>query len=132
MTMIRPTHLILGGRHMGKRAWAETLYGSLSPLCDLERDAPEGIEKADFVVNLHFGVKGLLLLGCDALDFFAARRDDLRGKVLIGDEVGAGVVPLDAFERRWRDETGELYQMLTQEADVVDRVWAGLAERLKG
>ena len=52
-------------------------------------------------------------------------------KVIICDEIGAGVVPLDKFERRWRDETGLLYQALVREADRVDRVWAGLALRLK-
>ena len=42
------------------------------------------------------------------------------------------VVPVDPFERRWRDETGLLYQFLARESAIVDRVWAGLAVRLKG
>ena len=37
-------HLILGGRYMGKRAYAESLYGPFAALCDLSRDEPELIE----------------------------------------------------------------------------------------
>ena len=125
-------HLILGGKYMGKRAYVESLYGPFKKVCDLERDPPETIEEAEAVLNLQAGVRTLLLRGEDAQAFFAARLDSLRGSVLTGDEVGGGVVPLDAFERRWRDEVGLLYQMLAREADRVDRVWAGLATRLKG
>ena len=32
----------------------------------------------------------------------------------------------------WADETGKIYQFLANEAEIVDRVFAGLAIRLKG
>lgn len=125
-------HLILGGRYMGKRAYAESLYGPFKALCDLECDPPEAVEGAEAVLNLQAGVRTLLVRGEDTQAFFAARLDSLRDSVLIGNEVGEGIVPLDVFERRWRDEVGLLYQMLAREAGKVDRVWAGLASRLKG
>ena len=125
-------HLILGGRHMGKRAWAESLYGPGLALCDLGRDEPEALDGAELIVALQEGVRRLLRRGEEPLIFFMDRMDHLRGCVLIGDEVGSGVVPTDPFERRWRDETGLLYQALGREADIVDRVWAGLPCRLKG
>ena len=73
-------------------------------------------------------------------DFFAltgVRTKDLTVKnngkyVLIGNEIGGGIVPMDPFERRWRDETGFLYQFLAREAETVDRVWAGIPVRMKG
>ena len=52
--------------------------------------------------------------------------------MITGDEVCGGVVPADSFSRKWRDETGKLYQYLAGEAEIVDRVFAGLALRLKG
>lgn len=125
-------HLILGGRYMGKRAHAEAIYGPFRSLCDLSRDDPESITEAAAVVNLQDGVRTLLLRGEDVRAFFLARMERLRRCVLIGDEVGSGVVPMEPFERRWRDETGLLYQLLAREAAIVDRVWAGLAVRLKG
>lgn len=125
-------HLILGGRFMGKRAHAEVLYGPFRSLCDLSRDAPESVTDAAIVINLQEGVRSLLLRGSDVRAFFGERLESLRHCVLIGDEIGSGVVPTDPFERRWRDETGFLYQFLAREAAIVDRVWAGLAVRMKG
>ncbi|MCR5347658.1 MAG: bifunctional adenosylcobinamide kinase/adenosylcobinamide-phosphate guanylyltransferase [Fretibacterium sp.] len=125
-------HLILGGRYMGKLAWAESLYGPFRTFCDLTRDAPEDIVGARAVLNLQAGVRTLLSRDEDVQKFFAMRLSSLRDSVLIGDDVGEGIVPMDTFERRWRDEVGLLYQMLAKEADMVDRVWAGLSTRLKG
>lgn len=128
----QPMHLILGGQHMGKRAYADSLYGpALSP-CDLASANLTLLPSADRVLNLQEGVRRLLLAGDDAGEFFRAHLEDLRACVLIGTEVGSGVVPTDPMERRWRDETGLLYQMLAREAAIVDRVWCGLALRLKG
>ncbi|MBR2207930.1 MAG: bifunctional adenosylcobinamide kinase/adenosylcobinamide-phosphate guanylyltransferase, partial [Synergistaceae bacterium] len=56
----------------------------------------------------------------------------LRNAILIGDEISSGVIPVSKFERQWRDETGRLYQFLADNADIVDRVFVGLALRLKG
>ena len=125
-------HLILGGRYMGKRTYADSLYGpALSP-CDLASANLTLLPAADRVLNLQEGVRRLLLAGTDAGEFFRAHLEDLRTCVLIGSEVGSGVVPTDPMERRWRDETGLLYQLLAREAAIVDRVWCGLALRLKG
>ncbi|CAM1381143.1 bifunctional adenosylcobinamide kinase/adenosylcobinamide-phosphate guanylyltransferase [Fretibacterium fastidiosum] len=125
-------HLILGGRHMGKRTYADSLYGpALSP-CDLASADLALLPAADRVLNLQEGVRRLLLAGTDAGEFFRAHLEDLRTCVLIGSEVGSGVVPMDPIERRWRDETGLLYQLLAREAAIVDRVWCGLPLRLKG
>lgn len=124
--------LILGGRYMGKRACAESLYGPFAALCDLSRDEPESMTDAAVVINLQDGVRTLLLRGSDVRAFFEARMERLRRCVLIGDEIGGGIVPMDPFERRWRDETGFLYQFLAREAETVDRVWAGIPVRMKG
>lgn len=128
----QPMHLILGGRHMGKRAYADSLYGPALAPCDLASADLALLTSADRVLNLQEGVRRLLSAGADAGEFFRAHLEDLRTCVLIGTEVGCGVVPTDPMERRWRDETGFLYQMLAHEAAIVDRVWCGLALRLKG
>ena len=128
----RPMHLIMGGRHMGKNAYADSLYGPAAAPCDLTSAPMDSMMDADRVLNLQEGVRRLLLEGGNALEFFAARVERLRGSVLIGTEIGGGVIPLDPFERHWRDETGLVYQLLAREAVIVDRVWCGLPLRLKG
>ncbi|MDR1375988.1 MAG: bifunctional adenosylcobinamide kinase/adenosylcobinamide-phosphate guanylyltransferase [Synergistaceae bacterium] len=125
-------HLIIGGKYMGKLRYAKRLYGEDVPICDLADAMPEAMFAARVVVNLQDGVRHMLKLGEAARDFFALNFFRLEDKVLIGDEIGSGIVPLDPFERLWRDETGFLYQMLAARAALVDRIWAGLPFRLKG
>ena len=118
---------------MGKLAYANSLYGPPNRVCDMGGETDiKSIGDADFIVNLHMGMRRLLTQNISAEEFLTDNMEILRGKVLIGDEIGAGVVPIDPFERRWRDETGTLYQFLAKEAEIVDRVWAGLPMRLKG
>ena len=52
--------------------------------------------------------------------------------ILICDEVGCGVVPVDPAERAWREETGRLCCELAQKADRVERIFCGLSMVLKG
>ncbi|MBQ6775506.1 MAG: bifunctional adenosylcobinamide kinase/adenosylcobinamide-phosphate guanylyltransferase [Synergistaceae bacterium] len=117
---------------MGKRAYARRLYKDFDFVYDLERNDPEDIKAPGLIVNLHAGVKSLLKRNINALEFFEAKIEILKNSVIIGDEISGGVVPLDEFERLWRDQTGKLYQFLAAEADIVDRIFAGLPIRLKG
>jgi adenosylcobinamide kinase/adenosylcobinamide-phosphate guanylyltransferase len=54
-----------------------------------------------------------------------------RTVVWIGSDITQGIVPVEKEERLWRDVTGWCYQQLAQLCDRVDRVWCGLAERMK-
>lgn len=117
---------------MGKRKYAEKLYGSFAMIYDMNKQAPEDITSSGLITNIHEGVKKLMQKDIVSCDFFMARIDVLRPSVIIGDEIGSGVVPVNEFMRRWRDETGRVYQALAREADIVDRIFAGLALRLKG
>ena len=51
--------------------------------------------------------------------------------VLIMDEVGCGIVPLDAFERQYREVVGRVGCRLAQEASHVERIVCGLGQVLK-
>lgn len=117
---------------MGKRAYAEKLYKNFNCVYDLENGDPEDIKTSGLILNLHCGVKNLLQKNINALEFFASRIEILKSSVIIGDEISGGVVPVDKFERLWRDETGRVYKFLASEADIVDRIFAGLPLRLKG
>ena len=42
-----------------------------------------------------------------------------------------GVVPMEAFERQWRERHGTFLQQLARKAERVTRVFCGLTEELK-
>lgn len=106
------TALYIGGAFQGKTALARRLHG----------------ERAAYVENLHERVRQTLEQGCDAL----ALLPELRGKIVVCDEVGSGIVPLDPQERAWREAVGRLCCAVADEADLVVRVWAGMPQVLKG
>lgn len=51
--------------------------------------------------------------------------------MILCDEIGCGVVPLDPTEREWREVTGRICCKLAEKAERVDRIFCGLNMRLK-
>jgi len=80
------------------------------------------------------------LLGHDDAGRFARERDalleilpTLQGQLLlVGNEVGMGIVPMGALSRRFVDEAGRLHQALAGRCERVVFVAAGLPLVLKG
>ncbi|MEG2097423.1 MAG: bifunctional adenosylcobinamide kinase/adenosylcobinamide-phosphate guanylyltransferase [Pseudoflavonifractor sp.] len=52
--------------------------------------------------------------------------------VILCDEVGCGVVPMDPAERAWRELVGRTCCHLASRAQCVQRLFCGLATNLKG
>ncbi|MDX1357301.1 MAG: bifunctional adenosylcobinamide kinase/adenosylcobinamide-phosphate guanylyltransferase [Clostridia bacterium] len=124
-------YLIIGGRGQGKLEYAmgisepEVVVANLGA-CDFDE-----IFKADIIYNLHIGIRKMIEDGIDPVDKFGGSIDILMDKILIGDEIGSGIVPNDPAERKWRDETGRVYTLLSKHANKVDRIWAGCVQKLK-
>lgn len=123
-------HFIFGGRFMGKLDYALSLLPNPT-VCDLSKESGVEAFGADILTGVHLLVRQLMLEGGKPLEYFQANMPRLSGSILIGDEVGSGIVPVDAFEREWRDEVGRVYQLLGANASDVTRMWAGIPQRLK-
>lgn len=54
-----------------------------------------------------------------------------RKALLILTDIGRGIVPIDAEQRKLRDVCGRLYQQLIAEAEEVTQIWYGIAQQLK-
>ncbi|MBQ3076657.1 MAG: bifunctional adenosylcobinamide kinase/adenosylcobinamide-phosphate guanylyltransferase [Clostridia bacterium] len=53
-------------------------------------------------------------------------------EVVVADEVGGGVVPIDPAERAAREAAGQLACLLAERAETVVRLFCGLPTVLKG
>ena len=51
--------------------------------------------------------------------------------IVISDEVGNGIVPLDPGEREYREGVGRLLTELAARAEEVERVICGIGQKLK-
>ena len=53
------------------------------------------------------------------------------GLIFICDEIGNGIVPMDALERDYRERTGRMQIRIAQKAERVERIVCGISQRLK-
>ena len=51
--------------------------------------------------------------------------------IIISDEIGNGIVPIDAFEREYRERTGRILIELAKQAESVERVICGIGQKIK-
>ena len=51
--------------------------------------------------------------------------------IILCDEIGCGLVPVDAFEREYREAAGRVCVELAEHARRVDRVVCGIGMRMK-
>jgi len=123
---------IFGGKYQGKTAYALTQYGEKLRICDLAEESAAVMFEVDLVKNIQEGVRHLLAEGISPLSYFTENIDRLERKILIGTEIGCGIVPMEERERIWRDETGRVYQLLAGNAQKVERLWAGIPITIKG
>ena len=112
--------LILGGAYQGKLSWAQARFGwRPEDLCDLAAGYVPG-------KKCYYHLEALT-----RLDPMPDAPDLMRADAVIAREIGSGVVPLDAAERRWREVHGAVLQGLAARAEHVSRIFCGLEERLK-
>ena len=118
--------LFIGGRCQGKAAYAAAQTG-LTPVCC----TPEQALAAPAINCLHLTLRQVVEQGGAGEAFARTLLEHNPGAVVVCDEIGLGVVPLDPFERRWREETGRALCLLAAAAGRVERITCGLGQRLK-
>ena len=101
-------------------------------------DVPGALERIDgpvLVDCLTLWVTNLMMEEADCDDRFADLLRTLERRrgatVLVSNEVGLGIVPMDSMSRAFRDHAGRLHQRIAAMATEVHFVVAGLPQRLK-
>ena len=122
--------LIIGGAYQGKLTWAVKEKGfDASGLFDLS----EGFPTCAFSCFYHLEALSRRAVeeGLSADEMLDRLAPFIENSIVISREIGSGIVPMDAFERLWREQHGRLLAMLASRADRVTRIFCGLAEVLK-
>lgn len=141
--------MIIGGIHQGKRRFAcrKFLAGGQEggrdaggePDIDVFLDGNlaswEEFVNGSYGFNLHQMIRRRLEAGEAAEDLEAEMAKQLiktkPDRILITDEIGCGIVPIDPFQREYRELTGRICCQLAAEAEQVWRVTAGIGMRIK-
>ena len=123
------TVLLIGGRGQGKRALAEKLFHlSATDFLDGATGSVAALSETAAVNRLHLLTRRMLAEGNAPNSLLPL----LQGKIILCDELGSGVVPMEHELDEWRETTGRLCCELAEQADLVIRVTAGLPQVLKG
>lgn len=122
--------LVIGGLAQGKLDYVLEKY-QLKMEQVWEGVLPEGTQETTIVIhNLQHWVRERVQKeeSLDVLWTFVDAHPDV---IIICNEVGNGVVPMDALERTYRECTGRLLVKLANQAESVERVVCGIGQKLK-
>lgn len=122
--------LVTGGAYQGKLAYAKTLYPDAEwtdgEVCPLQE-----ITSCRAVNHFHLFVIRWLEAGRTKEELIDLILAENRGIIIACDEIGCGLVPVDAFERGYREAVGRICTVFAGEAERVDRVICGIGTRIK-
>ncbi|WP_078413034.1 bifunctional adenosylcobinamide kinase/adenosylcobinamide-phosphate guanylyltransferase [Priestia abyssalis] len=137
-------HFVFGGAFNGKRKWVKDTYkeqGVIWISAYEQAEIPKSVEAGRVTVfeGVEVWVRELIVKGFTVKEASAfleqaiSRWDKQCDRlVLIGTEIGKGIVPMEEEDRMWRDACGYVYQLIVKKADRVDQIWYGIPTRLKG
>ena len=127
--------LIIGGYAQGKLNYAVTKYNVAEDhVFESVLPTSEELEKLTgtiIVSSLHKWIRKRIQEGGrpeEEISSFVKKNPDC---IIICDEIGNGIVPMDPFERVYRERTGRIQVKLAADAEEVERVVCGLAQKIK-
>ncbi len=120
---------IVGGAFSGKRDYAEKCFGAAD---FASGDEPfDRLCKADAVYDFQLFAEKCMENGLDAFSETERLIEKNPSVIIIADEIGCGVVPVEKSDRDLRELCGRLNCMLAERADKVVRVVCGIGRVMK-
>ncbi|MEG1946386.1 MAG: bifunctional adenosylcobinamide kinase/adenosylcobinamide-phosphate guanylyltransferase [Lachnospiraceae bacterium] len=124
--------LITGGAYQGKLAFAQSICEKTKPvIAEAENVALEELKQADIVAHFHLYIKKLLQEKQEPKPWVLELLQENPNVILELTQLGCGVVPIEPFDRKYREEVGKISCMLAKLAEQVWMVNAGIGMRLK-
>lgn len=124
--------LITGGAYQGKLNYALDITGLEEKVvvdgefCDFE-DAFRG----EVIYRFHELVRRLLMNEEDVEEYVKKLIEENPEAIIIVNEVGSGVIPLEPFDRKFRETVGRISCIIARNADEVHRVVCGMGVKIK-
>lgn len=128
--------LYIGGYGQGKLSYVlgQLAEDSRYSIWDGENEEPESYENPEDILILnhfHLWVRKLLLQEKDAKKEVENLLEKFPQCFIISNEIGNGIVPMEPFERQYRDQVGEILIFLAKKAERVERILCGMGQVLK-
>jgi len=133
--------VIVGGTAQGKLEYAKKIIKSNPYIIDENYTSIEELRKADVINHFHEIIKRLMQEEEANKNLQASKKSveeicfeiiqDNKQVCIVCDEIGYGIVPIDAFQRAYRERTGRILCEIAKKADEVHRVVCGIGTKIK-
>lgn len=128
--------LYIGGYAQGKLGYVMSQHNSAKVFDNIEAFMNAGANSncGRILNGLHLIIKRLLDGGCNADEIerkIMQLAEDTPDAIIICNEIGCGIVPLDKTERLYRELTGRILVKLASKAEKVVRITCGIPQRIK-
>ena len=122
--------MIIGGAFQGKSTYAKEHHPDIcwKNGADLEK---EELMNAEGVLDFHEYIKKELKADKDLTRLAEELWEKNPDIILVSQEVGYGVVPMDAFDRKYREAVGRVCTDLASKSKKVIRVVCGIGTVIK-
>jgi adenosyl cobinamide kinase/adenosyl cobinamide phosphate guanylyltransferase len=126
---------VIGGEYQGKLNYILNLTNlKKEDVADGLDGSEKELSEKPIIYNFHLLIKRLLMEE-DNIDLVKKRINDIIWKnpnvIIISNEIGYGVVPIEKFDRTYRELTGRISCEIAKEAKEVHRVICGIGSMIK-
>ncbi|MBO7729418.1 MAG: bifunctional adenosylcobinamide kinase/adenosylcobinamide-phosphate guanylyltransferase [Lachnospiraceae bacterium] len=118
--------LYIGGLGHGQAILAEKETGLKPETC-----SEETAFNAKSIDNFEEIIKEIVKKDGDAQEFAKKLLLENPDVVIVANEIGFGIHPLERRDRRWREQTGRALCILAEGAESVTRVYCGIGQKIK-
>lgn len=123
---------IIGGAYQGKTQYAMKMYNLKSDeILDGKKAILDEIINAKCIKNFHIFIKRLLELNGSPLETVKKILAENTDIIIIMDEIGSGIIPIEKSERIWREQTGIIGCFIAENSKCVERIACGIGVRIK-
>lgn len=122
--------MMIGGAFQGKTVYAEKEYPNVAWKLGSEISFEE-LCKCEGVIGLHDFIRKEMKEGRDVSNLAEWMIQENPEILIVSDEVGYGVVSIDAFDRAYREQVGRICTKLAAYSERVVRIVCGIGTVIK-
>lgn len=123
--------LITGGAAQGKLKFVTENFRPNVIINGIDCDFSM-LKNVECMINYHLLIKRLMLENADTAAFTKKFCVKNQNAVIIMNEVGSGIIPMEKSEREWRENVGKCGCIIAERADTVIRMTCGIPTVIKG
>lgn len=133
MESVKKMKLVIGGTAQGKLEYVLLKHDvQKNMVWDGVLPNDRKLNKNIVIINhFHQWVKSRMVSGGCPEDEIMSFLDCNEDCIIICDEIGNGIVPIDPFEREYRERTGRILVQLAMRAEEVERIICGIGQKIK-